>query len=132
MGCGNALGDTVLMETAMTTKTAHDTIQTLNGQSFAQLVLGGQGPIAVEFMSYGCGYCRAIEPILQQVARLIEADETVFRVNIEVEPDLAAHYRIGGTPTFVTFLDGRELSRVEGPDPSEAAVMQAVTGPFTS
>ena len=116
----------------MTSTTASDTIQTLDSQSFNQLVLGGRGPIAVEFMSYGCAYCRAIEPILQQVAMAIEADEAVFRVNIEAEPDLAARYEIGGTPTFVTFLDGREMGRVEGPDPSRSSVMQAVTGPFTS
>lgn len=116
----------------MTSTTASDTIQTLDSQSFSRLVIAGRGPIAVEFMSYGCAYCRAIEPILQQVAREIEADETVFRVNIEAEPDLAAHYEIAGTPTFVTFLNGQELGRVEGPDPSRSSVIQAVTGPFTS
>lgn len=115
----------------MTKFTASDNIRTLDSQSFDRLVLGGQGPIAVEFMSYGCGYCRAIEPSLQRVAKAVEADEAVFRVNIAVEPDLTSQYEIGGTPTFIMFLDGREVGRVEGPDPSESAIMQAVTGPFT-
>ena len=109
-----------------------DLVQTLDIQAFERLVLGGRGPIAVEFMSYGCAYCRAIEPIVQQVARSIEADEAVFRVNIAAEPDLAAQYEIGGTPTFVMFMNGREVGRAEGPHPSHSAVLQALTGPFTS
>jgi len=107
-------------------------IQTLDSGSFRPMVLEAEGRIAVEFMSYGCGYCRAIEPLLQQVAETIEADETIFRVNITAEPDLASEYGISGTPTFVMFLGGQELGRVEGPSPNYASVRDAVTGPFLS
>ena len=96
------------------------------------MVLRAEGRIAVEFMSYGCGYCRAIEPLLQQVAENIEADETIFRVNIAADADLASAYGISGTPTFIMFLRGRELGRAEGPSPSFASVRDAVTGPFLS
>ena len=68
---------------------AENRIQTLDGASFGPTVLDGAGRIAVEFMSYGCGYCRAIEPLLQQVAEMIWQDETIFRVNINAEPALA-------------------------------------------
>jgi thioredoxin 1 len=107
-------------------------ISTLGSDAFTEMVLDGQGPIAVEFMSYGCGYCRAIEPLLQQVAQRVEGQETIFRVNIAASPNLAADYAIGGTPTFVMFLDGQEVGRVEGPDPTLSSVTQAVTGPFVS
>ncbi len=39
-------------------------IQTVTNATFQDLILDGQGPIAVEFMSYGCAYCRALEPVL--------------------------------------------------------------------
>ena len=107
-------------------------IQTLDSGSFRSRVLEGDGRIAVEFMSYGCGYCRAIEPLLQRVAEMIEPDETIFRVNITADPDLASEYEIGGTPTFVMFLNGEELGRAEGPSPNLASVRDAVTGPFVS
>jgi thioredoxin 1 len=111
---------------------AANRIQTLDGASFGPMVLDGEGRIAVEFMSYGCGYCRAIEPLLQQVAEMIWQDETIFRVNITADPDLASQYEIGGTPTFVMFLNGEELGRAEGPNPDFASVRDAVTGPFLS
>ena len=109
-----------------------DGIRTVTGDAFDSLVLAGEGPIVVEFMSYGCAYCRAIEPVLQQVAEMVKAKEKIFRVNIAVEPELAASYQIGGTPTFVMFLAGREVSRAEGPRPTVSAVLSVVTQPFES
>ena len=111
---------------------ANDRIQTLDGGSFRAMVLEGEGRMAVEFMSYGCGYCRAIEPLLQQVAEQIGQDETIFRVNINAEPALANDYGIDGTPTFVMFMNGEEVGRAEGPDPDVTSVREAVTGPFVS
>jgi thiol-disulfide isomerase/thioredoxin len=114
------------------TITEKNRIQTLDSGSFRPMVLEAEGRVAVEFMSYGCGYCRAIEPLLQRVAETIEADETIFRVNIAADPDLASEYGISGTPTFVMFLSGQELGRAEGPSPSFASVRDAVTSPFVS
>jgi thiol-disulfide isomerase/thioredoxin len=59
----------------------HDGIRTVSGDTFDSLVLAGEGPRAVELMSYGCAYCRALEPVLQQVAELVKAKEELFRVN---------------------------------------------------
>ena len=107
-------------------------IPTVTSSTFKPLVLEGTGPIAVEFMSYGCGYCRAIEPLLQQVAETIRDDETIFRVDITADPDLASEYEVSGTPTFVMFLNGQEVGRADGPNPDLQSVMDAVTGPFVS
>jgi thioredoxin 1 len=95
-------------------------------------VLEGEGPIAVEFMSYGCAYCRAIEPILQDVADAVKSKEKVFRVNVAVEPELAESYDIQSTPTFIMFLNGREVGRAEGPQPTVSSVLAAVTQSFES
>jgi thiol-disulfide isomerase/thioredoxin len=59
-----------------------DEIGTVTGSTFSPLVLEGEGPIVVEFMSYGCAHCRAIEPVLQQVAEMVKSKEKIFRVNI--------------------------------------------------
>jgi thioredoxin 1 len=109
-----------------------DGIRTVTKDTFDSLVLAGEGPIVVEFMSYGCAYCRAIEPVLQQVAEMVKAKETIFRVNIAAEPELAAIYQIAGTPTFVMFLTGGEVGRAEGPPPTVSGVLSVVTQPFES
>ena len=89
----------------------------LTSALFDSLVLQGKGPIAVEFMSYGCAHCRAIEPILQRVAEMVKGKEKIFQVNVAVEQRLAASFAIQGTPTLVMFLNGQEAGRVEGAPP---------------
>jgi thioredoxin 1 len=102
----------------------------LTSASFDPLVLQGEGPIAVEFMSYGCAHCRAIEPILEQVAEMVKGKEKIFQVNVAVEQGLAESFEIQGTPTLVMFLNGQEAGRVEGAPPNVSSVLTAVTQPF--
>jgi len=109
---------------------SRDRIQTLTGSSFQSLVLAGKGPIVVEFMSYSCGHCQTIEPILQQVAEFLQSKETLFRVNIAVEQQLAEYCEISGTPTLIMFLDGSVVGRDEGPIPDFDVVLAAVQEPY--
>ena len=48
-----------------------DELLTVDSSTFNTEVLECAGPIAVEFMSYGCSFCRTIEPIVQQVAEMV-------------------------------------------------------------
>ena len=109
-----------------------DKIRTVTSATFNPRVLEGKGPIAVEFMSYGCVHCRAMEPVLQQVAEMVKSKGTIFRVNTAVDQELTDSYEIQGTPTLIMFLHGREVGRVEGPPPTVASVLTAVTQPFES
>lgn len=111
---------------------SRERIQTVTAGTFSRLVLEAEGPIVVEFMSYGCAHCRAIEPVLEQVAKTVEPREKIFRVNIAVEQELAVSYQIQGTPTLVMFLNHNEVGRVEGPSPTVSSVLTAVTQPFES
>jgi thioredoxin 1 len=109
-----------------------DWVQSTTTGTFAKLVLEGEGPIAVEFMSYGCAHCQMIEPVLQQVAAIVKSNEKIFRVNIAIEPELAERYQIQGTPTLIMFLDGIEVGRVEGPSPVVSTLLTAVRQPYES
>ena len=107
-----------------------DQIQTITATTFRSRVLEGRGPIAVEFMSYGCGHCRTIEPVLQQVAAKIKDTEHIVRVNVGLDQALADEYAVRETPTFVMFLNGGEVSRVVGPQPTLSSITNAVTRCF--
>ena len=107
-----------------------DRIQTATSKTFDSLITEGAGPIAVEFMSYGCEHCREIEPVLQKVAEMVKAKEKIFRVNTGADQELANRYEISGTPTIVMFLGGKEVGRVEGPSPEVSSVLAAVTQPY--
>jgi len=120
------------MENRMTHSAAGliDRITTLSGDTFNAAVIEGAGPIAMEFISYGCGYCRAVEPLLQQVAETIEGNEQIFRVNIDADPELSEAFEVQGMPTIIMFLEGRAVGRVEGRDSTVSNVMAVVTQPF--
>jgi thioredoxin 1 len=123
------------LEAARTTprrRGSSDSIGTVTGGTFSSLVLEAGGPIVVEFMSYGCVHCRAIEPVLEKVAETVKSKEKIFRVNTAVDEELSDSYDIQGTPTLIMFLNGKEVGRVEGPQPTVSSVMTAVTQPFES
>jgi thioredoxin-like negative regulator of GroEL len=107
-------------------------ITTLTGATFEQMVLQGEGPIAVEFMSYSCAYCAALEPVLQQAAGMLAAQERIFRINIGNDEDLAESFGITGTPTIVLFQNGSEVGRVDGPEPDLNAILAELTQPFAA
>ena len=120
-----------LSESSQTDRSAsRDGIPSLDAAGFEAHVMRGHGPIAVEFMSYSCAHCGAMEPVLQQVAETLRSREPIFRVNVAVEVELASAYDIEGTPTLIMFSEGREVGRSEGPDPDAASVLEAVTAPF--
>jgi thioredoxin 1 len=113
-------------------RVSNDAIQTVSSGTFPSLVLEAKGSIVVEFMSYGCSHCQALEPILQQVAEQVKSKENIFRVNTAVEQELADSYAIQGTPTLIMFLNGAEVGRDEGPHPTVPTVLTAITQPFAS
>jgi len=107
-----------------------DRIRTVTADTFDRLVLKGEGPIVVEFMSYGCAHCGVIEPDLQQVAERVESTEKIFRVNIAVDRDLADLYAIQGTPTLIMFLNGAVVGRDEGPSPEVSNILAVIKQPY--
>ena len=109
---------------------AEDAVLTVGSSSFDSLVLGASGPVTVEFMSYSCAHCRAIESALQQVAQKVAPKQHIYRVNVTLDPELASQYNVQVTPTLLMFLQGVEIARIEGPPPQAASLLQAVTQPF--
>jgi thioredoxin 1 len=109
---------------------AGDAIRTVSGAVFGHVVLAASMPVVVEFMSYSCAHCRAVEAALQQVARSVAPQQLVCRVNVAQDPELAAQYSVQGTPTLVMFSDGEVVARVEGPPPDVQSLLQAVAQAF--
>jgi thioredoxin-like negative regulator of GroEL len=109
-----------------------DAIGTLTHSTFTRTVEESAGPVAVEFMSYGCGHCAALEPVLQEAAALLESEIVCYRVNVAVDQALASEFRITGTPTIVLFAHGAVAGRIEGPKPQLTALLAAIRRPFGS
>ncbi len=70
--------------------------------------------------------------MLQKVAEMLKSKEKIYRLNIALEQKLSDQYQIQGAPTLIMFTKGREVGRVEGPQPTLLSVQASVTQPFQS
>jgi thioredoxin 1 len=82
----------------------------LDSQQFATEVLNDAGPVLVDFYSPSCGPCRALEPVVRELAR----DYPVHKVNIFEQPELAVDHGVKAVPTLLIFKAGREVNRFVG------------------
>lgn len=80
-------------------------------KNFTQEVINSPEPVLVDFWASYCGPCRALKPVLEQVA---ETGAKVVTVDITEEPELTAHYGVSAIPTLVVFKDGKPGQRVIG------------------
>jgi len=87
--------------------------------SFSQ-VKNSPVPVLVEFYADWCGPCRAVAPVVEELSDELAGRAKVVRLNVDVEQALAAKYGIRGIPTFISFKDGREVSRQSGAIPKAA------------
>ena len=93
---------------------AADNIVTLNKDNFASEVLKASTPVLVDFWAEWCGPCKAIAPILDEIAREYGDRVRIAKINIDHNRQTPLKYGVRGIPTLILFKDGRETDRVSG------------------
>lgn len=81
--------------------------------TFADMVLRAKTPVLVDFYADWCGPCQRLSPILEQVAAEV-TDARVVKVNVDQNPELAAHYNISSIPAMMVFKNGRVVDQAVG------------------
>ncbi len=84
-----------------------------NKPTFADLIKGDT-PVLVDFHATWCGPCKAMAPVLQQVAEEVGKDAKVIKIDIDKNRALAEKLQIKGVPTFIVYHQGKTVWRESG------------------
>lgn len=89
-------------------------IAAITDADFDNEVVQAAGPVLVDFWAQWCGPCKAIAPVLDEVAQEYEGKVRIVKVNVDENPDTPAKLGVRGIPTLMLFKGGQAVETKVG------------------
>jgi thioredoxin 1 len=93
------------------------TARAVSEATFDQEVLQNEKAVLVDFWAEWCGPCRAVSPILDQIATEHSDKLDIVKLNVDENPGLAMKYQITAIPAMKVFKGGEVVRTVIGAKP---------------
>jgi len=98
----------------------------VSDQDFDTKVVKSDTPVLVDFWAPWCGPCRAIAPVVEQLAGEYEGKVTFAKLNTDDNQRTAIKLGVMAIPTLIMFKDGNEVARITGAQNARANIKRAV------
>jgi len=94
-------------------------ISHLNDSNFAELVEQSSGPVLVDFWAEWCNPCRALAPVIDELALEFKGKVQFAKMNVDEAREIPAKFGVRGIPTLILFQNGKRVSELVGNQPKE-------------
>jgi thioredoxin 1 len=95
-------------------------LKQVSDASFEADVLKADEPVLVDFWAEWCGPCKQIAPALEEIAKDMEGQVTIAKINIDQNGGTPTKYGVRGIPTLMLFKNGQVAATKVGAMPKSA------------
>jgi thioredoxin 1 len=97
-------------------------VQNVTDTTFDQEVTKSDRPVLVDFWAPWCGPCKAVAPVVDDLAKEYDGRLKVVKLNTDENPKTAQAYSIRGIPSLYLFKNGQVVEQVVGAVPKSTLV----------